>query len=64
VTKTIHVRKTSSDTKRAAAAVTVLVAVEWLKPMIICKGASRGRIPQKELKNFDPSTFYVCQKAV
>ena len=42
----------------------VSVAVEWLKPMIICKGMPRGRIPQKELKTFDPSTFYVCQKAV
>ena len=62
-TKTIHVRKTSSDTKRATAALTVSAAGEWLKPMIIFKGQPRGRIARKELKTFDPSAFYACQKA-
>jgi hypothetical protein len=31
--KTIHVRKMSSDTKRATAALTVLVAGDWLRPI-------------------------------
>ena len=46
-TKSIHVRKTSSNTKRATAALMVLVAGEWLKPMIIFKGQPRGRIARK-----------------
>ena len=52
-TKTIHVRKTSSDTKRATAALTVSAAGEWLKPMIIFKEQPRGRIAWNELKTFD-----------
>ncbi len=43
-TTTIQVRNMSSDTKRATAALTVLAAGEWLKPMIIFKGQPRGRI--------------------
>ena len=41
-TKTIHVRKMSSDGERVTAALTVLAAGEWLKPMIIFKGQPRG----------------------
>jgi hypothetical protein len=41
-TKTIHICKTSSNTKKATAALTVLAAGEWLKPMIILLRASRG----------------------
>ena len=63
-TKTIHGRKTSSNTKRATAALTVLAAGEWLKPMIIFKGQRRGQIAWKELKTFNPLAFYACQKAV
>jgi hypothetical protein len=63
-TKTIHVCKTSSNTKRATAALTVLAAGEWLKPMVIFKGQPRGQISPKELKIFNPSAFYACQKTV
>ena len=62
-TKTIHVCKTSGDTKRATAAITVLAAGECLKPMMIFKGQPRGRISRKELKTFNPSAFYACRKA-
>ena len=62
-TKTIHVRKTSSDTKRVTAALTFLAAGEWLNPMLIFKGQPRGRIVWKELKTFNPLAFYSCQKA-
>ena len=41
-TKRIHVHKTSSNTKRVTAALTVLAAGESLKPMIIFKGQPRG----------------------
>jgi hypothetical protein len=50
--KTMHIRKTSSEQG------------EWLKPMIIFKGTLRGIVAQKELKTFNPSTFYACQKLV
>jgi hypothetical protein len=61
-TKTIHVCKTSSNTKRVTAALAVLAAGEWLKPMKIFKGQPRGRIAWKELKTFNPLAFYACQK--
>ena len=48
-TKMIHVCKTSIDTKRATAALTVLAAGEWLKP----KRQPRGQIAWKELKTFN-----------
>ena len=63
-TKTIHVCKTSSNTKRATAALTVLAAGEWLKSMVIFKGQPRGQISPKELKICNPSAFYACQKTV
>ena len=61
--KTIHVRKTSSDTKRATAALADLAAGEWLKPMVIFKGRPRGKISRKELKTVDHLAFYAYQKA-
>jgi hypothetical protein len=62
-TKTIHVHKTTSNTKRATAALMVSAAGEWLKPMIIFKGQPRGQIAWKELKTFNSMVYYACQKA-
>jgi hypothetical protein len=42
-TKTIHVRKTGSRTKRAMEAFTITAAGNLLTPMIIFKGTPRGR---------------------
>jgi hypothetical protein len=62
-TKTIHVRKTTDDTRRATAALTITASGESLPPMIIFKGSPKGRIVKKELPTLDPTCFYRCQKA-
>ena len=40
-----------------------MAAGEWLKLMIIFKGQPRGQIARKELKTFNPTVYYACQKA-
>jgi hypothetical protein len=60
-TKTIHVRKTTDDTRRATAALTITASGESLPPMIIFKGSPKGRIVKKELPTLDPTCFYRCQ---
>jgi hypothetical protein len=60
--KTINVRKSTNDTRRATAALTCTAAGDFLRPMIIFKGAAEGRIVTKELPSFDPTSDYLCQK--
>ena len=62
-TKTIHVRKTTDDTRRATAALTITASGESLPPMIIFKGSPKGRIVKTELATLDPTCFYRCQRA-
>jgi hypothetical protein len=61
--KTINVRKSSSQTKRATAALTVTAAGDFLSPMIIFKGKPNGRIVERELPMLDPTPIYACQDA-
>ena len=42
--KTIHTRKTSSATKRATAALTVMADGDFLMPVILFKGEPNGQI--------------------
>ena len=42
--KTIHVRSSTADTKRAMLAATVTASGKLLKPMLIFKGQANGRI--------------------
>jgi hypothetical protein len=46
---TVHVRKSTNDTRRATAALTCTAAGEFLRPMIIFKGTPKGLIVKKEL---------------
>ena len=62
-TKTIFVRKSSNSTKRAMAALTVTAAGDFLTPMVIFKGKPDGKIVQRELPTFDPTSIYACQDA-
>ncbi len=55
-------RKSTNDTRRATAALTCTAAGNFLRPMIIFKGAAKGRIVAKELPLFDPTSNYLCQK--
>jgi hypothetical protein len=58
-TKTIHVCKMSSGTKRATGAFTITAAGNFLIPMIIFKGKPGGRIEKKNCPNSTllPSTL-------
>ena len=58
---TVHVRKSTNDTRRATAALTCTAAGEFLRPMIIFKGTPKGRIVNTELPTFDPTSDYTCQ---
>jgi hypothetical protein len=59
--RTIHVRSSTSDTKRATLAAAVSGSGKLLKPFLIFKGKSDGRIAQKELQTFPGDCFYACQ---
>ena len=61
--KTVNVRKSSSQTKRATAALTVTAAGDFLTPMIIFKGKPDGLIARRELPTLDPTSIYACQDA-
>jgi hypothetical protein len=62
-TKTIFVCKLSNSTKRATAALTVTAAGDFLTPMAIFKGKPDGKIVERELPTFDPTSIYTCQDA-
>ncbi len=61
-TKTIHVRSSTSDTKRATLAATVTGSGKLLKPFLIFKGKTDGRIAQRELQTFPEDCIYACQE--
>jgi len=60
--RTIHVRKSTSDTKRATFAMTVTASGKVLQPVLVFKGKPKGRIVQKELTNFPKDILYQCQE--
>ena len=60
-TKTIHVRSSTSDTKRVTLAVTIDASGGMLPPMLIFKGAANGRIA-REFVTYPDGGHYACQK--
>ena len=60
--KTIHVRASTSDTKRVTLAATVTGSGKMLPPMLIFKGATNGRIAKREFGTYPDSGHYSCQK--
>jgi hypothetical protein len=46
--KTVHVRKSTSDTRRATCALLCTAAGEFLRPMLIYKGKATGRIAMSD----------------
>ncbi len=56
-------RRSSSQTKRATAALAVTAAGDFLTPMIIFKGKPDGLIARRELPTLDPTSIYACQDA-
>jgi len=60
--KTIHVRKSTNDTKRATVAVTITASGEILPAYVIFKGEPNGRIAKEEFITYPQQHFYACQK--
>jgi hypothetical protein len=60
-TKTIHVRTSTSDTKRATLAATVTASGKLLPPFLIFKGKTDGRIASRELQTYPVECIYACQ---
>jgi hypothetical protein len=59
--KTVHVRASTTDTKRATLAAAVTGSGDLLTPMLIFKGKKDGRIATKDLKNYPSGCLYACQ---
>jgi hypothetical protein len=60
--RTVHIRKSTGDTKRATFAMTVTASGKILKPLLIFKGARNGRIVQRDFPNFENDMIYLCQQ--
>ena len=61
--KTVNLRKSSSQTKRATEALTVTAAGDFLTPMVIFKGKPDGQIACRELPTLNPKSIYACRDA-
>ena len=59
--KTVHLRISTSDTRRATCALTCTAAGDFLSPMMIYKGKAKGHIATREFQHHDPSSLYACQ---
>jgi len=61
--KTVHVRTSTSDTKRATVAVTICADGTVLPSVVIFKGKPGGRIEKTEFATVPPNHQYHCQAA-
>jgi transposase len=60
--KTVHIRKSTNDTKRATCAITITASGHELTPLLVFKGTPNGRIAKKEFKSFPKKILYACQE--
>mgnify|MGYP006205657777 FL=1 len=60
--KTINVRTSRTDTKRATLAATVTASGKLLTPFLIFKGKTNGRIANRELQTYPDECIYACQE--
>ena len=60
--RTVHVCKSTNDTKRSSPAITVTASGKMLPPLLVFKGAKNRRIIKKEFPTFDKSMYYACQE--
>jgi hypothetical protein len=61
--KTINIRTSTNDTKRATVAVTIAGDGTVLPSVVVFKGKANGRIVKKEFATFPTSHHYHCQDA-
>jgi hypothetical protein len=59
--RTIHIRKSTNDTKRVTCALTVTASGRVLTPMLVFKGVPGGRIEKREFASFPNNVIYACQ---
>ena len=59
--RTMHVRKSMSDTKRATCALTIMASGKMLDPLMVFKGKPNGRIVTREFPEFPYGILYTCQ---
>jgi len=59
--RTVHVRKSTNDTKRATFAMTVTASGRVLKPLLVFKGKPGGRIEKREFPTYPNEILYACQ---
>ena len=59
--RTVHVRKSMSDTKRATCALTITASGKMLDPLMVFKGKPNGRIVTREFPEFPDGILYTCQ---
>ena len=60
--RTVHVCKSTNDTKCTTAAITVTASGKMLLPLVVFKGAKNRRIVKKEFPTFDNFMYYTCQE--
>ena len=60
--RTVHVRKSTNDTKRATFAMTVTASGKVLTPLVVFKGKPGGRIAQREFPTYPKEMLYACQE--
>ena len=61
--KTVHIRSSTNDTKRATVAVTIAADGTVLPAAVIFKGKPGGRIEEKEFPTYPHNNQYHCQEA-
>ncbi|KAI2509922.1 Pogo transposable element with KRAB domain [Fragilaria crotonensis] len=59
--RTVHIRKSTNDTKRATFAMTVTASGKILKPLLVFKGTPNGRIVRNEFPGYTSDMVYACQ---
>ena len=60
-TKTVVIRTSTNDTKRATVALTITAAGNQLVPMVVYKATANGTIKKRELQNHHPTCIYETQ---
>ena len=60
--KTVHIRTSTNNTKRAMLAVTIAADGMVLPLMVVFKGQRRGRIATTEFSTYPTTHHYRCQK--
>ena len=59
--KTIVIRTSTNDTRRATVALTITAACNQLVPMVVYKGTENGTIKKQELQHHHPTCIYETQ---